>query len=57
MAAARSGAIALLGVLTNRQATVMSYLDAFRALALLLILTAPFIWAMRRRPTDLRPAR
>lgn len=31
-----------------RQASLMSYLDGFRVMALLLLLAAPFVWIMRK---------
>ena len=54
-AGATNEAIALIGGLVNRQALAMSYLDAFRVLALLLLATAPLVWIMQRRTTDMRP--
>ncbi len=56
-AGARTGALALVAGLINRQALALSYLDGFRLLALLLLCTAPLVWLMRRRDTDLAPAR
>ena len=32
----------------QRQASVMSYLDGFRIMALLLVVAAPFVWIMRK---------
>jgi MFS transporter, DHA2 family, multidrug resistance protein len=53
-AGAREQAIALLARLVHQQATVLSYLDAFRALALLMLIAAPLVWIMERRKTDRR---
>lgn len=38
-----------------RQASLMSYLDGFRVMALLLLLAAPFVWIMRK-PQFKKPA-
>ena len=48
LAGARTGAIGILSGLVNRQAAALSYMDAFRLLALLFVLVAPLIWIMRR---------
>jgi MFS transporter, DHA2 family, multidrug resistance protein len=53
-AGARDQSVALLAGLVHRQALVMSYLDGFRALALLMLLAAPLVWIMQRRATDRR---
>ncbi len=45
---AAAQALAMVSGLLNRQAAAMSYLDAFRVLALLMLLTAPLVWVMRR---------
>jgi MFS transporter, DHA2 family, multidrug resistance protein len=52
IAGAHTGALQMLDALVNRQATVLSYLDAFRVLALLFVVAAPLIWIMRRAQAD-----
>ncbi|MGC1106208.1 MAG: DHA2 family efflux MFS transporter permease subunit [Candidatus Acidiferrales bacterium] len=49
-AAARAAQQALAGIYAQvlRQASLMSYLDGFRALAVLLVIAAPFIWIMKK---------
>ena len=49
---AHTGALRMLDALVNRQAAMMSYLDAFRVLALLFAVALPLIWIMRRAQSD-----
>jgi DHA2 family multidrug resistance protein len=53
---AHTGALQMLNGVINRQSAVLSYLDAFRVLALLFVLVAPLIWVMRRAQSDTHPA-
>lgn len=45
-------ALEMLDTFVNRQAAVLSYLDAFRVLAVLFVAVAPLIWVMRRAQSD-----
>lgn len=49
-AAARASKQALAGIYSDvlRHASLMSYLDGFRVLAVLLLIAAPFIWIMKK---------
>lgn len=49
-AAARATQQALAGIYAEvlREASLMSYLDGFRAMALLLVVAAPFVWIMKK---------
>jgi DHA2 family multidrug resistance protein len=46
--AAKHGALAEIYVQIVRQAQVMSYLDGFRAMALLFLIAVPLVWLMRK---------
>ncbi len=56
LAGARTGAIGILSGLVNRQAAALSYMDAFRLLALLFVVVVPLIWIMRRAQSDAHSA-
>jgi MFS transporter, DHA2 family, multidrug resistance protein len=47
-----TGALEMVNALINRQAAVLSYLDAFRVLAALFVAAVPLIWIMRRARSD-----
>jgi MFS transporter, DHA2 family, multidrug resistance protein len=52
----RSSAMRMLDSFVNRQAAALSYLDAFRLLAVLFVVVVPVIWIMRRTQSDARAA-
>jgi MFS transporter, DHA2 family, multidrug resistance protein len=51
-----AGALQIMDSLVNRQAAALSYLDAFRLLAVLFVVVAPLIWVMRRAQSQSHPA-
>jgi MFS transporter, DHA2 family, multidrug resistance protein len=53
---AQSSGLRILDALVNRQAAALSYLDAFRVLAILFVLVSPIIWIMRRAQSGAHPA-
>jgi MFS transporter, DHA2 family, multidrug resistance protein len=53
-AGAQPNASRILDALVNRQAAALSYLDAFRVLAILFVVMTPLIWVMRRAQSEYR---